>query len=110
MHWCVNRPGKSIPGQKPKSINQNDALKELERIPPGTGTDYFIGFINEKEETIQFLRYAPDNWLIDIPILENGRMTHSHQKELKYSEVKQVVTDFFKGASQRIFGQLFEIK
>ena len=59
LKYLKNDKEKSIPSE----VILDFALKEIDITKQ---TD-FIGFINEKEETIQFIRGGEDDWLIDVP-------------------------------------------
>lgn len=87
---------KHIPGDKPIEISLGEALKEVTKFP--TVDEYdggFVGFINAKGETIQFLRFSKNEWLLDVPILKEGVYDYSSQANLTMSEVKDAVTRFF---------------
>ena len=70
------------------------ALQEIESLPDDD--ECFIGFVNEKKETIQFIRREEDSWLIDVPIVENDKFNHSLQDtDLTTEKVKDVVRKFY---------------
>jgi hypothetical protein len=80
------------------TISLESALKEIEKFP--TIAQYrngLIGFINENNDIIQFFRYEPDDWLIDVPLLKATKPPYALQDEpLTTDQVKKVVTNFFK--------------
>ena len=82
-----------------KEITLETALMEMERFSSKEQFDgNFIGFTKSKEETIQFIREEKDNWLIDVPVLENGKYSYSlNDRELTTEKVKEIVTRFFLG-------------
>jgi hypothetical protein len=83
-----------INAESPKEVTLEIALTEVEKLPAIWG--YFIGLINEKEETIQFVRLDKNAWLIDIPICENGICSYVLQDSyLTTEKVKDVVEKFF---------------
>jgi hypothetical protein len=97
MKYYKNDGKECIDGRKPKEITLEVALQEIENLP-FTVRDNFIGFINEKGETIQFPRYEKDNWLIDVPVIEKGRFACSlNDSDLTTEKVKEIVKKFFLG-------------
>lgn len=85
-----------ISGDSPKEVTLEVALKEIDKLPMVEGN--FIGFINEKEETIQFIRFEENNWLIDVPIFEKDAYSCSLQDDdLTTEKVKEIVRKFFSG-------------
>ena len=53
--------GKELINQtNPRESSLENALKEIDAFPTSDGN--FIGFINEKDETIQFHKNAEDAW------------------------------------------------
>lgn len=95
MKYYKNDGKEYIDGRKPKEITLEVALQEIENIPFSV-RDNFIGFINEKGETIQFPRYEKDNWLIDVPVFENGKFAYSlNCTDLTTEKVKEIVRRFF---------------
>jgi hypothetical protein len=86
---------RSIDSNNSEEISLNDALKEIDNLPAVEGN--FIGFINEKEESIQFLRFE-DDWLLDAPILKNGKFVFSLQDDdLTTEKVKKIIESFYLG-------------
>ena len=82
-----------------KEITLETALMEIERFPSIKQFDgNFIGFTKSKEDTIQFIREEKDNWLIDVPVFENGKFSYSlNDSELTTEKVKEIVKRFFSG-------------
>jgi len=54
-----------------------------------------IGFINERDEAIQFIRFEEDDWLIDVPILQDEKYVYSLQDDINHSLVKEITIRFF---------------
>jgi hypothetical protein len=78
---------------KPKDITLSIALQEVQSLPTVEGN--FVGFINEKDESIQFI-HEEDGWLIDVPIIEKGTFAYSLQDDgLSTETVKNIVKKFF---------------
>ena len=97
MKYYKNAGKAYIDGNKPEAITLETALQEIDKLP-FTVKDNFIGFVTEKGETIQFPRYAKDNWLIDVPVFENGKYSYSlNDRELTTEKVKEIVKRFFLG-------------
>ena len=85
---------------KPKEILIENALKEIDVFPATEGN--FIGFINEKDETIQFHKNKEDAWVLDVPVVENGYFIYSlTDDDLKTEKVKSIVKNFFLGENWR---------
>ncbi len=85
----------SIPGDRPAQVNLEEALRELDDHKAVEGN--FIGFVNGRDETIQFIRYDKDEWLIDVPVILDGEYAYSLQDNLKHSQVKEIVSRFSRG-------------
>lgn len=85
-----------IDGRKPKEISLEVALREVDKLPTTEGN--FIGFVKENEETIQFVQSEEDSWLIDVPVIEKGKFSHSlNDGNLSTEKVKEIVKSFFLG-------------
>jgi hypothetical protein len=81
---------------KPIECSIEDALKEIDAFPTTEGN--FIGFINEKDETIQFHKNEEDDWVLDVPVVENGYFIYSlKDDDLTTEKVKIIVKKFFLG-------------
>jgi hypothetical protein len=97
LKYYKNDGQEYIDGRKPKEITLEVALQEIEKLP-FTVRDNFIGFINEKGETIQFPRFEKDKWSIDVPVFENGKFAYSlNDAKLTTEKVKDIVKKFFVG-------------
>jgi hypothetical protein len=81
-----------IGAESPKEVTLEVALKEIDKFP--TIDDNFIGFVNEKEEAIQFVRFEENAWLTDAPILEKRTLA---RVRLTTEKVKDIVKKFFVG-------------
>lgn len=96
MKYYKNDGKEYINGNKPKEIILELALQEVDKLP--TTEDNFIGFVKGKEETIQFVRFEKDSWLIDVPVFEKGKFSYSlNASELTTEKVKAIVKKFFLG-------------
>jgi hypothetical protein len=92
-----------ISGDAPKEISLEAALAEVDRLPFEEDGSRFIGFANEKEETIRFLRFEENSRLIDVPIDEEGSYSYSLQDDdLTTEGVKDVVRKFFAGENWKL--------
>ena len=81
---------------KPRESSIENALNEIDALPVTEGN--FIGFVNEKDETIQFHRNEEDAWVLDLPVVENGYFIYSLQDDdLTTEKVKSIVKKFFLG-------------
>lgn len=86
-----------ISPKKPIDVSLKTALTEIDTFPSDEQQEgTFIGFINEKNETIQFIRFKKDTWLIDVPILKGKKFYNSLQEsDLSTKKTKQIVRKFF---------------
>ncbi len=90
---------------KPIEISIEKALEEIDAIPIAEGN--FIGFINEKDETIQFHKNEQDAWVLDVPVVENGYFVYSlKDDDLTTERVKSIVQKFFLGENWRFLCDL----
>ncbi|TFF94229.1 MAG: hypothetical protein EU544_04750 [Promethearchaeota archaeon] len=100
-----------IPAGSAEPVSYMSAVNLLREMP--TELEYdgnFIGFINEADETVQFIRISRDNWLVDIPIVVKGKYDHSLRKEeLTTEHVESIVAEFFKGKNIEQISKKFEI-
>lgn len=89
----------NIEGQKPEEISLQVALQEVDKIPSeDVYGGNFIGFTGEKGKSIQFIRKEQDSWMIDVPVLENGKFAYSLQDmDLTTEKVKDIVKKFYLG-------------
>ena len=86
-----------------KSIE--NALNEIVAFPITEGN--FIGFINEKDETIQFHKNEEDAWVLDLPVVENANfMLSLKDDDLTTEKVKIIVKKFFLGENWRYLCRL----
>jgi len=100
-----------IPASSPEPVSYASAVNLLREMP--TDLEYdgnFIGFINEDDETVQFIRVSRDSWLMDIPIVVKGKYDHSLRKEeLTTENVESIVAEFFKGKNIEQISKSFKI-
>ena len=85
-----------ISADNPIEVYLERALREVDKFPTVEGN--FIGFINEKDETIHFVRFEDNSWFLDYPILEGDTYSYSLQDDdLTTEAVKCVIKRFFGG-------------
>lgn len=80
-------------------ISKPNAIERIKNQATETETsDNFIGFINTKSETLQFLRRGENIWSLDSPITVDGSYSSSFQKDnLPTDQVIQITSTFFDG-------------
>ncbi len=100
LKYFKNDKEKSIPSE----VILDFALKEIDITKQ---TD-FIGFINEKEETIQFIREGKDDWVIDVPTPEKEYVA-LQDLGLTTDKVKEIVKAFFLNQDWRSLCELTPI-
>ena len=78
------------------AINLEKALKEIDSFP--TKEHYrngILGFINDKGEKIQLFRFGPNEWLIDVPLLQAEKPPYAYQDdEVTTTILKEVIKRF----------------
>lgn len=89
----------SFPFDSPRKLELEQALAEIDKHTASEGN--FIGFINESDETIQFIKRDTDDWLIDVPVLKDGRYAYSLQDQIVDAQVREIVRRLFKGEEWR---------
>ncbi|MDH5595654.1 MAG: hypothetical protein OEY40_02935 [Candidatus Bathyarchaeota archaeon] len=96
MKMFKNDGKEHIPADNPIEVNLERALREVDKFPTVEGN--FIGFFNEKDETIHFMRGEENSWFIDVPIVEEDTYSYSLQdNDLTTEAVKGVIERFFRG-------------
>lgn len=103
---------KSIDGNSPIKIDIKIALKEIDKFPIAKDDDnYFIGFINDKNITLQFIRFEKEIWLIDSPILKDGEFSGNslQNNNLTTEKVKKIVKSFFFGKNWKSICKLKKV-
>lgn len=112
MKMFLNTDKKYIDGNNPIPITLNEALTHINQQPTDeTCEDNHIGFVNNKGETIQFIRFSDGYWLIDVPILKDGEYSHSLQdNDLDIVKVKEIVTRFSRDMNWRQLCKLTSTK
>ena len=81
-------------------IDLSEAFNHINETPLDlNSTEAFIGFVNEKEEIIQFLRHDENEWTFDIP-LQDPKTKQWNKKLLQLhgittALVKRIVENFF---------------
>ena len=81
-------------------VSLSEAFSYIEEIPTNEfSTEAFIGFVNEKEEVIQFMRYTENSWLFDIPLQDAKTKQWNNQllqlEGIPTTLVKRIVENFF---------------
>jgi hypothetical protein len=100
LYMFLNDGERIIDPNSPIRVSIETAVEELLRIPHQDDFDgAFIGFSNDYDETIQFIRFDDDSWLIDVPVLdEDGNYQYSLQDmNLRTYHVKQIIENFNDG-------------
>ena len=83
-----------------KKVTLEFVLAEIDRIPSTEGN--FIGLINDKNETIQFVKFKENSWLLDFPVIENDIYSYSLvEDDLTREKVKKIIISFFRGENWR---------
>ncbi|HJX23227.1 MAG TPA: hypothetical protein VJ574_02310 [Candidatus Bathyarchaeia archaeon] len=83
-----------------KEITLELSLEEIERHP--TVRFNRFGLIDEKGESIEFIRWEDDKWSIDVPVYENGEYAYClHEDFLTTGKVKRIVSLFHSGGDWR---------
>ena len=81
-------------------ISLAESFNYIDQVPTNeNSTEAFVGFVNEKEEVIQFLRHSDDKWLFDIPLqdLETKKWINKilQLDGITTALVKRIVENFF---------------
>jgi hypothetical protein len=85
-----------ISGESPKEVTLEYVMSEIDNHPSTDGN--FLGLISDKDETIQFIRFEEDSWMIDVPVLKGDAYSYSLQdNDLTTQKVKDIVRRFFSG-------------
>ena len=79
MKYYKDDGKENINETKPRESSIENALNEIDAFPVTESN--FIGFVNEKDETIQFHRNEEDAWVLDLPVVENGYFIYSLQDD-----------------------------
>lgn len=82
------------------AVSLTEAFHYIDETPTRIHSpDAFIGFVNENEEVIQFLRYTNDDWLFDIPLQDSKSRKWNNQllqlENISTTVVKRIVELFF---------------
>ena len=101
----------SINGDSPVEVTLDDVFAEIDIFP--TEDEYeggFMGLINDNGETIQFLKLEKDIWLIDIPIVKDGKYRYSLQDgNLITEKVKEIIKKYFRGEDWKSLCNLMKV-
>ncbi len=99
MKYFINSRKKKIKSKRAKQIALPDALMLIDQFPYlQEFKNGFIGFVNDKNETIQFIRDEYNSWILDFPFLVDAKYQYSYQdNELTTKSVKLIVEAFFEG-------------
>jgi len=99
MRYFIEAPNESISGDNPKSIDLEQAWLKLEELFVSQGQGVFIGFVNENNQTLQFMAKAKEKWLLDRPVIKNGQYIKSEQKSVDLIQMKAETEKFFQADS-----------
>jgi hypothetical protein len=84
----------NIPADSPIAVSLAKVIIEIDNLPASYEGN-FLGVMNTKDETIQFIRFEEDEWLIDVPVSEDGFYSHSlHDENITTATVKAIVHRF----------------
>jgi hypothetical protein len=86
----------SIESSQPVEIPLENALAEIEGFPSGS-EENFVGFVNDANVSVQFIRHGTEQWLVDAPVVEAGKFAYSLEGEATTAEVKEIVRRFAQG-------------
>ena len=91
----LNTGNRYIDGNNPIETTLDQALTCIDEHPSDeVCEDNHIGFENPEGQVIQFIRFS-GGWIIDVPVLINGKYSHSLQdNDLDTVKVKEVVRRF----------------
>lgn len=97
MKLFKNDGKEDIPGSQPVEVSLEGALQEIDAFPEAKkDDDFFIGFVNDKDETVQFIKNEGGTWFVDAPVVENGEYRYSMQAdEVETATIKDIVMSFF---------------
>ena len=102
LRMYLNSPTVNIPSKEATVVSIDDALAEMDVFP--SHEEYkggFIGFINDRGESIQFIRFDKDSWFVDAPFVKMGDYAFSRQIEIPYSTARRIVESFYQGEDLR---------
>ena len=78
------------------AVNLSKAIEAVENHTWKQGN--FVGFVNDLDETLQFIRAEEDEWLVDVPVYVDARYADYSMKAVACTlQVKQMVRLFFEG-------------
>ena len=102
MKMFLDTGKRSVNGNEAINISLSEALDFIDKQPSDVEYDgNFIGFENNQDETIQFIRFD-DGWMLDVPIIQNGEYIHSEQDmDLDTYRVKEIRKRLFIGENWR---------
>jgi hypothetical protein len=83
-----------------RPVTLTEAFHYIDETPTNMNSaDAFIGFVNDSEEVIQFLRHSDNSWLFDIPLLDSKTKKWNKQllqlENISTAVVKRIVELFF---------------
>ncbi|MGQ9679982.1 MAG: hypothetical protein ACUVV4_04365 [Candidatus Bathyarchaeia archaeon] len=98
------RSGKrSIPSTNPIPVSIDEALAELNSFPLiDVFREGFIGFVNGRGDSIQFIKLSPEVWLADAPQIKGEEYVFSHQIEVSHGDLKKILEKFYYEEDWRI--------
>ena len=75
-------------------VNLSTAIEAIEAESWREGN--FVGFVNDLDETLQFIRVEQNEWLVDVPIYVEGKYAEYSMKGVASTlQVRQMVMLFY---------------
>lgn len=112
MKFFKNDGKEHIRTDSPVEVSLEFVLEEVDRFP--TEDEFegnFMGITNNKNETIQFVRFNKNSWFLDFPIVIECDYSHSLQSDgLTTKEVKNIIRKFLRGEDCRTLVNLTSSK
>jgi len=86
-----------------RNATETTLTKAIEAIDgEGMYKGNFIGFLNDSDETVQFIHVEQDEWLVDVPAYVNGEYANYSMKAVATThQVKRMVELFFQSGKWR---------
>jgi len=98
MKMYMDDGKKTIPDDEAEEVDLEEAIKEMYRFPTEDSFEgNFIGFHNTQGDTIQFVRFSENEWLVDVPVLKDGKYSHSLQDTITHSKAIEILKQFYQG-------------
>ncbi len=99
MKYFVYSQEKEISADFPEELTIEQAMLVIDKHPAEDEFEgAFIGFVDDNDDTLQFIRMELDSWLLDHPVVHGGEYHYSYQEDnLTTEKIKTILTDFFGG-------------